>query len=1005
MVCDLGWGCTIFFGSGTFQVRGSTLQSSVSKPVPCLLYPFDMSASDFSRGNEFLRNGQLEEAIAAYQKAIGQNRDFYLAYQNLGEALEKLGRFDEAIAAYRRAVELKPEAAWSYVNLSRVLRQVGRVDEAEKAEEQGGGIHPKLGVVRSLPSDFSMNSTHQISSTTTAKNNNYSIPKSPSQSAPKKASPGRRLSHRKSQLSSSQNFLKPPHFTAQDFGERLWGGYSRYALPALEEIKHDLTAAKSERIQAAWELVRWYYVDGDYEKCLENIELLKIIDRKQQKIYLVWEVQCLIRLNQINQADQCVDFAMTIPGSTVVLWILKASTQRLLYEKAGKPHEGSCLQLDYINKIYKKVGLAPMALKDPQLPANIDNITAHAKPTTTNQKLKVSVIMPVYNAAETIHIALDSLLVQTWQNIEIIVVDDCSHDSTCDIVKEYVERDCRVQLIAKNVNEGTYPARNRGLAIATGDLIMVHDSDDWSHPQKIEYQIDAMNRNNSCVAVMSHWLRVKENLIVVGKWKPSSSNLFDLNFSSIMFKKEVLNKVGKWDDVKVNGDAEMKSRLVNFYEESSVHIIDKEVILSLAMSREDSLTRTKNTHVKTIDFGLRWHYRDAYNYWHSRPDFKESPKLSQSGNKFPVPLGNQVHKSVASFYDLIVISDFSLKGGAFVSTLNYIVAACKSGMKVAVVHWQKYDLKPQKLNPRFYDACVEYNVDILTPGDQVKTEFVLFGYPAIIQHKTDYFPQIETQKLIVIINQFASRLVDGSDAQYSPSIVRSHLKSMFGQEGYWIPISSWVQRLMCEHKSYPEPYPNPWYPMIDVEQWCRQGLRWRGTKGGLPVVGRHSRDAYTKWPKEVTALKQAYGVNQPWQVRLLGGAKSPIDSLGGKPNNWQVMDFNSVSVQDFLEDLDFYIHYPHEDYIEEFGRAIMEAMAVGIPVILAPQFRETFGDAALYSEPARVNDTIQKLWLDECEYIDRARIGRDFVCKHCDLKMFMDRINSFNSHVSKFGVK
>ncbi|WP_318286015.1 LamG-like jellyroll fold domain-containing protein [Limnospira fusiformis] len=122
----------------------------MSKPVPCLLYLFDMSASDFSRGNEFLRNGQLEEAIAAYQKAIGQNRDFYLVYQNLGEALEKLGRFDEAIAAYRRAVELKPEAAWSYVNLSRVLRQVGRVEEAEKAEEQAVGIDPKL-------ADFSQN--------------------------------------------------------------------------------------------------------------------------------------------------------------------------------------------------------------------------------------------------------------------------------------------------------------------------------------------------------------------------------------------------------------------------------------------------------------------------------------------------------------------------------------------------------------------------------------------------------------------------------------------------------------------------------------------------------------------------------------------------------------------------------------------------------------------------------------------------------------------------------
>ncbi|MBS0017212.1 MAG: tetratricopeptide repeat protein, partial [Arthrospira sp. SH-MAG29] len=125
-------------------MRGSTLESSVSKPVPCLLYPFDMSASDFSRGNEFLRNGQLEEAIAAYQNAIVVNPDFYLAYHNLGEALEKLGRFDEAVQAYQKAVELKPEAAWSYLSLSRVLRQVGRVEEAKKAGDRAIEIEPKL---------------------------------------------------------------------------------------------------------------------------------------------------------------------------------------------------------------------------------------------------------------------------------------------------------------------------------------------------------------------------------------------------------------------------------------------------------------------------------------------------------------------------------------------------------------------------------------------------------------------------------------------------------------------------------------------------------------------------------------------------------------------------------------------------------------------------------------------------------------------------------------------
>ncbi|MEB3884950.1 glycosyltransferase [Lyngbya sp. CCY1209] len=108
-----------------------------------------MVASDFSRGNQFLRNRQFEEAVAAYRSAIGHNPDFYLAHHNLGEALEQLGRWEEAIGAYGRSVELKPEVAWSHLNLSRVLRQVGRVEEAEKAGDRAVAVEPKLVGVRS----------------------------------------------------------------------------------------------------------------------------------------------------------------------------------------------------------------------------------------------------------------------------------------------------------------------------------------------------------------------------------------------------------------------------------------------------------------------------------------------------------------------------------------------------------------------------------------------------------------------------------------------------------------------------------------------------------------------------------------------------------------------------------------------------------------------------------------------------------------------------------------
>jgi len=198
---------------------------------------------------------------------------------------------------------------------------------------------------------------------------------------------------------------------------------------------------------------------------------------------------------------------------------------------------------------------------------------------------------------------------------------------------------------------------------------------------------------------------------------------------------------------------------------------------------------------------------------------------------------------------------------------------------------------------------------------------------------------------------------------------------------------------MSEDQRYPKPYPNPWYPMIDTDQWCKQKLRWRGREREQPVVGRHGRDAYTKWPREITALKQAYGVNQHWKVRFLGGAKIAIDLLGEQPKNWQIIPFDSVNVQEFLEDLDFFVHYPHEDYIEEFGRAIMEAMAVGIPVILPDQFRETFGHSALYARPEKVSSVVDQLWLDENRYIERARIGREFVEANCNLRGFADRIS------------
>src|SRR5690606_4097706 len=116
------------------------------------------------------------------------------------------------------------------------------------------------------------------------------------------------------------------------------------------------------------------------------------------------------------------------------------------------------------------------------------------------------------------------------------------------------------------------------------------------------------------------------------------------------------------------------------------------------------------------------------------------------------------------------------------------------------------------------------------------------------------------------------------------------------------------------------------------------------------VIGRHGRDHYTKWPTASEAIGAAYCANMPCDVRILGGADRALDILGTQPKNWTTYAFGSMDARTFLSDLDFYVHFPNENYIEEGARCVIEAMASGIPVILPPVFREHFGDAALYVE-------------------------------------------------------
>ena len=119
----------------------------------------------------------------------------------------------------------------------------------------------------------------------------------------------------------------------------------------------------------------------------------------------------------------------------------------------------------------------------------------------------VSVIVPAWNAEDTLGETLASVAAQTYRNIEIIIVDDGSTDATASVVEQFILREPRARLI-RQPNGGVGAARNAAIAVARGDFIAPIDSDDLWHPEKLERQVACMLAAEEDVGLVYNWSRI-----------------------------------------------------------------------------------------------------------------------------------------------------------------------------------------------------------------------------------------------------------------------------------------------------------------------------------------------------------------------------------------------------------------------------------------------------------------------------------------------------------------
>lgn len=114
----------------------------------------------------------------------------------------------------------------------------------------------------------------------------------------------------------------------------------------------------------------------------------------------------------------------------------------------------------------------------------------------------VSVIIPCYNAAKFIELALRSIMGQSYRNLEIICIDDCSNDSTLKILYELAKADDRIKVYANAENIKLIKTLNKAIGLSNGEYIARMDADDISGTFRIEMQLDAFDRDTSLISIL-----------------------------------------------------------------------------------------------------------------------------------------------------------------------------------------------------------------------------------------------------------------------------------------------------------------------------------------------------------------------------------------------------------------------------------------------------------------------------------------------------------------------
>jgi hypothetical protein len=590
---------------------------------------------------------------------------------------------------------------------------------------------------------------------------------------------------------------------------------------------------------------------------------------------------------------------------------------------------------------------------------------------------RITTVVTTWRPGQALLTAVRSLAAQTWTNHEILLIDDGSPAEFDPVLRAATALDPRVRLIRMVANGGTYVARNAGLDAATGDFVTFQDSDDWSHPLRLERQVAPLLADEAIFSTTSTGMRVTPELVLtrVGVEQTRSYNL-----SSLMIRRAAaLNRVGYLDPVRKGADAEYVERArAVFGRPATAHLGGAP--LALIRLGDDSLS--------SADYRPGWmhparrSYLSAFQAWHTKIKHdKADPKAARA---FAAPRRIR-GESGPRAYDVVLAGDWTTAGGAGAAGIGQLRALRDKKLRAALLHLDV--LAHLRQGPRNLDPAVQ---DLINSGeltqveltDDVRARLVVARSARVLQHAPDLPSGIRAQRVVI-----ESATVSRSAAASS--------RRLFGRRPLWAPAGPDGRRLLTAalaEDPLADGAPGDQLTAVDLPgtvdpaQWR---LDRRGPRADRPVVGRRCRGGRAEWQRLRGEIPDGARVD----VRLLDADGTAPRSFGraGAPRSWLVYGPAEVSLRSFLYQVDFYLHLPRPDAPADPDPDLLAALASGCVVLLPYRYAATFGDAAVYCEANEVPETVRLLHQDRASLRAQASRGPEFVRRHHPHEVYADR--------------